>query len=118
MKPPAEVYVCMQEALIQKARSLRSKRSEQRKVAAAHNRYLDLDDEIDSLSHRMHCALGLFGPDRVAHTANADGTHCLRDALQGLRTPENARERLTLWRAVREYLRVVREAELVKFRNF
>lgn len=97
---------------------MRSKRREMKKVAPAHNRYLDLDRALDIDRHDMHIIIGMFGPDRVTETVKADATACLSDALKVLRTPRDARERLALWRAIREYLRVAGEATISDVQEF
>src|ERR1700733_11112467 len=112
MKTPAEVYTRLQERLVHESRRMRSKRNQMKKLSSAYNRYLDLDREIDTVRHRMSIIVGLLGPDRVAETVKIDGTACLGETLEALRSPQEARERLTLWRAIREYLRVVREAKI------
>ena len=118
MKTPAEVYVRLQQRLVHEARSMRSKRNQMKKLSFAYNRYVDLDREIDTVRHRISIIVGLLGPDRVAETVKIDSTACLGETLGLLRPPQEARERLTLWRAVREYLRVVGEAKIGDIQEF
>lgn len=116
MKSPEDVYARLQERLLHESRSMRSKRQKRNKLAESYHKYLDLDHEIDLVHHRMSIILGLFGPDRVAEAVRADSV--LAEALKSFDPPNELRQKLRLWRAIREYLRVVGESTISGIQEF
>jgi len=118
MKTPADVYMRLQERLLHQCESMRSKRQQIKKLSSAYNKYLDLDEEIKIVHHRISIIVGLLGSDRVAETAKADTTTCLGEILEQFPPPKDLREKLTLWRAIREYLRVAGEARIGEILSF
>jgi hypothetical protein len=102
-------------------RSIREKMGE---LASAYVRYMELDDELARRRHSSSILLGLFGPDRVAETMkiaetmNTDDTACLKETLEERRPPQELREELRLWRAVREYVRMAGESSVGDIQGF
>jgi hypothetical protein len=87
---------------------MRSKGREMEKLSWAYHRYLDLDSETEASGRRMTYLIGLLGPDRVEEMMAVDEGACLRETLEAHpSSPRELREKLSVWRAVREYLRVV-----------
>jgi hypothetical protein len=78
-----------------------------KKLSSAYYRYLDVDVQLQNSQRRMLYIIGLLGPDRVEETMTVDDTESLREALGANSTAQELREKLSLWRAVREYLREV-----------
>jgi hypothetical protein len=118
MKTPADVYTRLQERLLHECQSMRFKRQRMKKLASAYNEYLDLDEEIKIVHHRMSIILGLLGPGRISETIDTDATNCLGQTLEAFASPKELREKLTLWRAVREYLRVAGESKISDVQAF
>jgi len=118
MKTPADVYTRLQERLLHECQSMRLKRQRMKKLAAAYHEYLDLDEEIKIVHHRMGIILGLIGPGRISETVGADSTNCLGQTLEAFAPPKELREKLTLWRAVREFLRVAGESKISDVQGF
>jgi hypothetical protein len=118
MKTPADVYTRLQERLLHECQSMRSKRERMKKLASAHHEYLDLDEELKIVHHRMSIILGLLGPGRIPETVGTDTTNCLGQTLEAFAPPKELREKLTLWRAVREYLRVAGESRISDVQEF
>jgi|HubBroStandDraft_3_1064219.scaffolds.fasta_scaffold467682_2 hypothetical protein len=118
MKTPADICARLQERLLHECQSMRSKRQRMKKLASAYNEYLDLDEEIKVVHHRMSIILGLLGPGRTSEAVDTDTTNCLGQTLEAFDSPKELRERLTLWRAIREYLRVAGESRISDVQAF
>lgn len=116
MKSFQDVYEELQEQLRHEARSMRSKKQAKKKLASYYHQYLDLEDEIHNVHHRMSIKLGLFGPERVAETVKGDER--LAEALKSFQPPMELREKLTLWRAIREFLRMAGESTVGDIQEF
>ena len=106
MKLPQEVYARIQSRLLHECRSMRSAQKEMQELAAAYNRYVDLDRQMEDCRHRMSTIMRLLGPKRVADTIRTDDAAFLRQTLEMYPSLQEPRKGLKLWRAVREYLRV------------
>jgi hypothetical protein len=118
MKTPADACTCLQERLLHECQSMRSKQQRKKKLASAVNESLDLDEEIKIVHHRMSIILGLLGPDRISETVDTDITNCLGQTLEAFDSPKELRKKLTLWRAIREYLRVAGESKISDVQAF
>jgi hypothetical protein len=118
MKPTTDVYTRLQDRLIYEAQNLRSVRKQMQELAPAYNRYLDLDNELDSRRHRMSIILGLLGPERVTEIVKADNTASLGEALEQQKPLSELREKLRLWRAVREYVRMAGTSRIADIHQF
>lgn len=118
MKTPADVCTRLQERLLHECQSMRSKQLRKKKLAPAYNESLDLDEEIKIVHHRMSIILGLLGPGRISETVDTDTTNCLGQSLAAFDSPKELREKLTLWRAIREYLRVAGESKISDVQAF
>ena len=118
MKPTTDVYMRLQDRLLYEAQNLRSVRQKMQELAPAYNRYLDLDRELDSRRYRMSIILGLLGPDRIPEIVKADNTACLGEALEEQKPLHELREKLRLWRAVREYVRMAGTSKIADVHGF
>lgn len=102
-----DVYSRLQQRLLHECKTMRSLRGEMKKHSSAYERYLDLDHQLETSRRRMSYVIGLLGPDRVEAAMKVDDPECIRETLEEYPSPQELREKLSLWRAVREYLRVV-----------
>jgi hypothetical protein len=89
-----------------------------KKLASAYHEYLDLAEELKIGHHRMSIVLGLIGPERVSETVDGDTTNCLAQTLEEFDSPKGLRDKLTLWRAIRECLRVAGECTVSDVQAF
>ena len=119
-----DVYKLMQKRLLNECRRIRSTRQEMETLASAHLRYLDLEEDLAKHLHSSSSLLGLFGPDHMAETKKLaammknDDLSCLEETLKQRRSPEELRAELTLWRAVREYVRLAGESSVGDIQQF
>jgi hypothetical protein len=124
MKSNRDVYKLMQKRLLNECRRIRSIRHEMEDLASAYLRYKDLEEDLAKRRHSSSSLLGLFGPalvadtKKVAATMEADDLACLEETLKERRSPEELREELTVWRAVREYVRLAGESSIVDIQQF
>jgi hypothetical protein len=118
MKTPADAYTHLQERLLHECKTMRSKQERKKKLASAYHEFLDLDEELKVVHHRMSIILGLFGSGRIAETVDTDATNCLSQTLDAFDSPTELRKKLTLWRAIREYLRVAGESRISDVQAF
>ena len=107
MRPPKDIAAVLQQTLMQECKTARSVRAEMNALFPAYYKYLQLDRQMEASRRRMSHILGLLGPDQVEETMNIDKAACLVEALKDHRSPQELREGLRLWIAVREYLRAV-----------
>ena|ERR1700690_4375707 len=107
MRLKQDVYLRLQRRLIHECTSTRSLREEMKELSSAYNQYVDCESRLQESNQRMSYLMGLLGPDRVIETMKADGTSCLRKTLESHTPPSELRDKLSLWRAIREYLREV-----------
>ncbi len=118
VKPQKDVFVRLQQRLLHESRSVRSVKQKMKKLAPAFNQYMDLDHELASRHHRMAILLGLFGNDRVEQMKTNDEAKCLEEALEDHMPLNELRERLKLWRAIREFLRVAGKSTIGEIHAF
>ncbi|HVB58046.1 MAG TPA: hypothetical protein VNE63_16685 [Candidatus Acidoferrales bacterium] len=78
-----------------------------KELSSAYYRYLKVDQELEESRRRMAHIIGLLGPDRIEKIMKNDETKSLQETLAENRSPQQLREGLRLWVAVREYLREV-----------
>jgi len=114
-----DVYARLQQRLIHECTSISAIREEMNALARAYNRYSDLDSQLTEHERRLTLLTRLLGPERFDETMKADDTKCLEEAFETLPSPQEWREKLRLWTAIREYLRVVvGESKLRDIQNF
>lgn len=115
---PQEVYARQQQRLIHECRTLRAKAEEMKELSSGYNRYVDLDGETKEHRKRMLYIIGLFGLARVTETTNVDDAACLEKMLEGYPSPQELHEKLPIWRAVREYLRVAGKSRVCDIESY
>lgn len=102
-----DAYSVLQQTLIQECKNVRSMRAEMNELFASYYKYLQLSDQMRTSRRRISYVVGVLGPAGVEETTKVDDTASLREALEAQPSPQELREKLRLWRAVREYLRAV-----------
>jgi len=108
----------LQERLLNRSRRMHSFRLEMDALLSAHVRYQDLEEALAKESHSASILIGLLGSDGVAETMNAaenvsdSDPSCLEQTLRERRPPEELRENLRLWRAIREIVRLCGESSV------
>lgn len=124
MKPNPDIYKLMQKRLLNECRRIHSIRQEMDELASAHLRYLDLKEDLAIRRHSTSSLLGLFGPKLVAETKkmveteNTEDKTYLEETLNERGAPDELREELRLWRAVREYVRLAGESSIGDIQEF
>jgi hypothetical protein len=124
MKSYQDIYKLMQKRLLNECRRIRAIRREMDELASPHLRYMDLEEDLAKRLHSTSSLLGLFGSDGVAETKklvetiNSDDLACLEETLKERRSPQELREELRIWRAVREYVRMAGESSVVDIQEF
>jgi hypothetical protein len=108
----------LQERLLNRSRQMQSFRLEMNALLSAHVRYQDLEEAFAKESHSASILIGLLGPAGVAETMKAaenvsdSAPASLEQTLRERRPPEELREDLRLWRAVREIVRLCGESSV------
>ena len=107
-----------QEHLLNRSRRIRSIQLEMDHLLSAHVRYEQLEEELAKELHSASTLIGLLGTAGVAETkTNAEATSdddrvALEQTLKERRSPQELRDILTLWRAVREVVRLAGESSV------
>ena len=122
MRTPRDVATELQQALIEQCQTARSIRAEMDALFPQYYKYRELDRHLEESRRRISHILGLLGPDQVEATVQIDRTECLLEVLKDHRSPQELREGIRLWVAVREYLRAVpgesKVCDIQKFLNW
>lgn len=118
MKPNEDAKALLQERLLHEDRILRAKKQMRKKLSSAYNQYLDVDRDIDVVHHRMSILVGMLGTEGIGETVKMSARTHLEESLEGFSSPQELRQKLKLWRAVREYLRVAGESKISNVQAF
>ena len=116
MKTDQDVYARIQQRLVHECESAREIQRAMTKLAAAYNRYVDLDRSLRTRRERILNIVRVMGPDRARATMKAVKGSASAEALP---TENQWREKLIpLWKAAREYLRVAGESRVGEIQGF
>lgn len=118
MKINHDVKSLLQERLVHENKVLISKKKLRKQLTSAYNRYVDVDREIDAAHHRMSILVGLLGPDAIAEVVKTNQRARLGETLEEFPSLTALREKLRLWRAIREYVRVAGESRIGDIQEF
>lgn len=103
MRLKQDVYQRLQKRLVYECDKMRAARQRMNELSSQYNEYRDLAEGLNESTKRMSYIIGLLGPARFGETAEADDALCLRELSES--DAQRQREKLRLWRAIREYLR-------------
>jgi hypothetical protein len=78
-----------------------------KELSAAYNRYVDLKVHSKDHRKRLFYIIRLLGFDSITRAMKADGAVCFEETFETGSSTQELREKLPLWKAIREYLRVV-----------
>jgi hypothetical protein len=107
-----------QEHLLNRSRRIRSIKREMDQLLSGHVRYEHLEEELAKELHSTSTLIGLLGTAGVAETKkNAEATAdedrlALEQTLSERQRPQELRDILRLWRAVREVVRLAGESSV------
>lgn len=105
MRLKQDIYSRLQRRLIHECGNVRLLQERMKELSSAYNQYVDLDDQLQESEKRLSYIIRLFGRDRLFETAKADDATCLREIFESESFAQKQPEELSLWRAIREYLR-------------
>ncbi len=118
MKPAQDVYAAIQQRLLHECERVRAGRQEMEGLAAAYNRYRDLKTEVDEHWKRINYILRLVGPERAAKIKALDRAGILSEVKHNPEQSDELRRELSIWRAIREYLRESGDARVGEIQAF
>ena len=118
MKINQDVKSLLQERLVHENKILRAKKKLRKKLSSTYHRYVDVDREIKVTHHHISILAGLLGPEGIAKILRTNPKACLGETLEEFPPLSALREKLRLWRAVREYVRVAGESRLGDIQEF
>ena len=106
MNPTPDYQTLLLRRLRHHSHGERSVALEMEELSAAYNRYVDLEDQLEEHRKRISYITRLLGPDRVTQGINLDGAESKPTGSEATPAHTESQERLPLWKAVRECLRV------------
>jgi hypothetical protein len=118
MKINQDVKSLLQERLVHENKILLAKKKLRKKLSSAYNRYVDVDREISAAHYRISILAGLLGAQAIAEIVKTNPKACLGETLEEFPSLTALREKLRLWRAVREYVRVAGESRIGDIQEF
>lgn len=104
MKPINETDTRIWQRLILECEEVLSERKIQEDLAPHHLRYVDSKKRSKGHWKRIMYILRILGPEQVAKIGKSDQTGILREIADNPSQSADARVRLPLWKAMREFL--------------
>lgn len=108
----------MQQRLLHECESIRNIRREMEKLTRAYNRFVDLREQLAGHEDRMQNIVAVLGPDMFIQTVKQDESDVIGNTVEISPSVRQLREAQPLWKAIREYSRIVREAKVREVREF
>jgi hypothetical protein len=118
MNPRPDYQTLLLRRLLHQRRGERSAAQEMEELSAAYNRYIDLADQLEEHRKRISYITRLLGPDRVAQGINLDRAESKPTGSEATPAHTESQERLPLWKAVRECLRVAGKSRVSDIEAF
>jgi hypothetical protein len=111
MKPINETDAKLRQRLLRECEGVVAERGIQEESAPQYLRYVDSKKRNKEHLKRIMYIVRLFGPERVAKIGKSDQTGILREIADNPAQSEDGSARLSLWKAMREYLRAEGESK-------
>jgi hypothetical protein len=118
MNPTPDYQTLLLRRLRHHSHGERSVALEMEELSAAYNRYVDLEGQLKEHRKRKSYITRLLGPERVAKATNLDSAEFAAKGSEATPPQRAPQERLPLWRAVRECLRVAGKSRLSDIEAF
>jgi hypothetical protein len=118
MKPVQETYASIRRRLLSKCKGVLAEREEMESLAPQYFQYVDCEKHLHEDWKRIIYIVRLIGSDRAAEIIESDQTGILREIAGNPPQSDDASVRLSLWKAMREYLRESGESKVADIRAF
>jgi hypothetical protein len=113
-----DIVPAMQQRLLHECESIRNIRREMEKLTRAYNRFVDLREQLAGHENRMQNIVAVLGPEMFIQTAKQDESDVIGNTVEISPSVRQLREAQPLWKAIRECLRVAREAKVREVQEF
>src|ERR1700688_4409234 len=105
MKPIQETYAKIRQRLLRECEGVEGERKELEATAPQHFRHVDSKKRAKEHWKRISYIVRLIGSDRAAKIIGSDKTGILRELSENPPRSGDGKDRLPIWKAMREYLR-------------
>jgi hypothetical protein len=105
MKPAHETYLKIRQRLLRECEGVKCEREELEVLAPQYFRYIDGKKRAKEHWKRILYIVRLIGPARTAKIIQSDKTGILQELAANPAESNDANAKLSLWKAMREYLR-------------